>query len=218
MSTIATVPRPTVPPPIASGRVVAVGRGVSAADAPRIAEALVHGGVTALEITLNEPEREALAAISTLAAVATDLGLAAGAGTVLSIAAAERAIGAGASFLVTPHTDSALVRWCAERGVPVLPGGLSPTEILTAWEAGASAVKLFPAVAVGPAYIALLRGPFPDIPLVPTGGVTADTAGAWIAGGALAVGLGGWLIGDGEANGVRARARRVKEAVEAATR
>ena len=134
-------------------------------------------------------------------------------GPSLSEAAAERAVGAGARFIVSPHTDVALIDWCVTRGIPCFPGALSPTEIHAAWSAGASAVKLFPAIAVGTGYLKQLAGPFPDIPLVPTGGVSAQTAGDWIAAGGVAVGMGGWLIGDGDPAGVTQRARQVVEAV-----
>ena len=110
--------------------------------------------------------------------------------------------------------DEAIVDWCVERGVPCVPGALTPTEVLAAWHAGASAVKLFPASIVGPGYISQLRGPFPHIPLLPTGGISADDAAAWIAAGAIGVGLGGWLIGDGEPTGIEARARAVRAAVD----
>jgi 2-dehydro-3-deoxyphosphogluconate aldolase/(4S)-4-hydroxy-2-oxoglutarate aldolase len=208
--------RPAVPSLIAEGRVIAVGRHISAVDAPRIGAALSAGGVLAMELTLNEPERQALLAIEALSAASGDLGALVGAGTVLSIAAAGRAIDAGARFIVSPHCDEALVAWCAARGVPSFPGALTPTEILAAWAAGASAVKLFPAASVGPGYLAQIGGPFPDIPIVPTGGVSATTAGDWIAAGALAVGIGGWLIGDGDPSGVTVRARLVRDSVAAA--
>ncbi len=116
-----------------------------------------------MELTLNEPEADALAAIEALAAAADDLGALVGAGTVLSISAAKRAVDAGARFIVSPHTDAELIAWCALSGVPCFPGALSPTEILTAWNTGASAVKLFPAAAVGPGYLKQLSGPFPGI-------------------------------------------------------
>ena len=135
----------------------------------------------------------------------------------LSIEAAEAAVGAGASFIVMPHLDVALVGWCAERAIACFPGALTPTEVQRAWEAGASAVKLFPASTVGPGYLGLLHGPFPDLPFIPTGGVSAETAGSWIAAGAIAVGMGAWLIGDGEPAGVEERARAVRRAVDAAT-
>jgi 2-dehydro-3-deoxyphosphogluconate aldolase/(4S)-4-hydroxy-2-oxoglutarate aldolase len=210
------IDRPAVPSLIARGRVIAVGRHVSAADAPRIGAALAAGGVLAMELTLNEPLDEALLAIEALSATSDDIGALVGAGTVLSIAAATRAVESGARFIVSPHCDETLVAWCAARGVPVFPGALTPTEILAAWAAGASAVKLFPAATVGPGYLAQIGGPFPDIPIVPTGGVSAKTAGDWIAAGAAAVGIGGWLIGDGEPRGVTNRAQLVREAVAVA--
>jgi 2-dehydro-3-deoxyphosphogluconate aldolase / (4S)-4-hydroxy-2-oxoglutarate aldolase len=209
--------RPPIPRLVLEGRAIAVGRRVNASAAPGIAEALVAGGVVAMEITLNDPEAEALRAIEALARRAAGLGALVGAGTVLSIAAAERAVSAGAQFLVMPHTDEDLVRWCAERSIPCFPGALSPTEILTAWTAGASGVKLFPASAVGPGYLGQIAGPLPDVPIVPTGGVTAGTAAEWLRAGAVAVGMGGWLIGDGEPSGVTERARQVHEAIVSAT-
>jgi 2-dehydro-3-deoxyphosphogluconate aldolase/(4S)-4-hydroxy-2-oxoglutarate aldolase len=208
--------RPAIPDRILEGRAVAIGRRIPDSAALGIAAALVDGGVPAIELTLNDPEAEALRSIETLARAAEDLGALVGAGTVLSIEAAGRALDAGAAFIVSPTTDPALVAWCATAGVPVFPGALTPTEILAAWNAGASAVKLFPAVSVGPGYLAQLRGPLPDIRLMPTGGVAAETAGRWIAAGAVAVGMGGWLIGDGEPGGVTARARQVRAAIDAA--
>jgi len=205
--------RPPIPTRITESRAIAVGRYISAADAPRIGEALVAGGVTAMELTLNEPEDDALRAIEALAGVADDLGALVGAGTVLSISAAKRAVDAGARFIVAPHTDKELIAWCALSGVPCFPGALSPTEIHVAWSAGASAVKLFPAAAVGPSYLKQIAGPFPDVAMVPTGGVSAETAGAWIDAGAVAVGMGSWLIGDGDPAGVTQRARLVSAAV-----
>ena len=209
--------RPAIPDLIVESRAIAVGRHVSAAKAPAIGAALVEGGVRAMELTLNEPEADALRAIEVLATAADGLGALVGAGTVLSIEAAARAVDAGARFIVMPHTDPGLVAWCAARGVPCFPGALSPSEILAAWSAGASAVKLFPAAAVGPGYLAQIAGPFPDIPIVPTGGVSAQTAGDWIRAGAVAVGMGGWLIGDGEPSGVTTRARLVRQGIDSAT-
>jgi 2-dehydro-3-deoxyphosphogluconate aldolase / (4S)-4-hydroxy-2-oxoglutarate aldolase len=202
-----------IPGLIRESRAIAIGRHISAADAPRIGEALAAGGVHAMELTLNEPEANALRAIEALAKVADDLGALVGVGTVLSIPAAGRAIDAGARFIVMPHCDVELIAWCVGRGVPCFPGALSPTEILAAWNAGATAVKLFPAAAVGPAYLKLIAGPFPEIPMVPTGGVSAENAGGWIAAGAVAVGMGGWLVGDGDPAGVTERARLVSAAV-----
>lgn len=205
--------RPPIPDLIARSRAVAIGRHVNATDAPRIGRALAAGGVLAMELTLNEPEDAALAAIEALAREGEDLGALVGAGTVLSIGAAKRAVDAGARFIVSPHTDEELIHWCALSGVPCFPGAMSPTEILSAWNAGASAVKLFPASALGPGYLKQLSGPLPQVELVPTGGISAATAGEWIAAGAVAVGVGGWLIGDGQIEGVTERARQMAAAV-----
>lgn len=213
-----TIPaaRPALPAGLVAGGVVAIARRLDPAAAADVAAALADGGVRAFEITLNEPVGRALRAIAAVAGPASGRGLSIGAGTVLSIEAARLAVEAGATFLVMPHTDTELVAWAAERGIPVLPGAATPTEVLAAWRAGAAAVKLFPASALGPGFIRELAGPFPDIPVVPTGGVTADTAGSFIAAGAVAVGLGSWLVGDGAPAGVAARAGQVVAAVAAA--
>ena len=203
--------RPAVPAGLVSCGVVAIARRLTAETAPQVGDALVEGGVLAFEITLNEPVTGALRAIESVAARAP--GLAIGAGTVVSIDAAQRAIDAGATFLVMPHTDPDLVGWAAQRGVPALPGAFTPTEVLAGWRAGAAAVKLFPASVAGPAFVRECLGPFPEIPLVPSGGVTVQSAGDFIRAGAVAVGVGSWLIGDGEPASVTARARQIVGAV-----
>ncbi len=203
-----------IPPGLVSGGVVAIARRLDAMTAPIVAQALADGGVGAFELTLNEPVASALRAIEAIAARPS--GLAIGAGTVLTIEAAAAAIDAGASFLVMPHTDAALVAWATERGIPAFPGAATPTEVLTGWRAGAAAIKLFPASALGPSFIRELAGPFPEIPLIPTGGVSAETAGSFIEVGAVAVGMGSWLVGDGVPAGVAERARQVVAAVAAA--
>jgi 2-dehydro-3-deoxyphosphogluconate aldolase/(4S)-4-hydroxy-2-oxoglutarate aldolase len=180
-----------------------------------VALALQAGGVGAFELTLNEPEADALHTLESVARRQT-IGLAVGAGTILSIEAARRAVDAGATFLVMPHLDTDLVAWAADRGIPALPGCATPTETLAAWRAGAAAVKLFPASVAGPAFVREMRGPLPDIPIVPTGGISLDNAPAFIGAGAVAVGLGGWLIGDADPTGVRARAGQIVEAVATA--
>ena len=212
-------PRPAIPAALVESGVVAIARRLTAEGAPQVADALAAGGVLAFEITLNEPVDAALRAIESVAGRAGNVTI--GAGTVLSIDAAQRALDAGATFLVMPHTDPELVAWAADRGVPALPGAATPTEVLAAWRAGAAAVKVFPASVLGPAFVRECRGPFPDIPLVPSGGVTPETAGDFIRAGAVAVGVGSWLIGDGEPAGVTARARRIVDAIaeaRAATR
>ena len=207
-------PRPPLPAGLVTGGVVAIARRLTADTAPKVADGLVDGGVLAFEITLNEPMDGALRAIGSVANRGPDLAI--GAGTVLSIDAAGLAIDAGATFLVMPHTDPALVAWAAARGVPTLPGAATPTEVLSAWRAGAAAVKLFPASVLGPAFVRESMAPFPDIPLVPSGGVTVATAGDFIRAGAVAVGVGSWLIADADRTGVTARAREIVDAVAAA--
>ena len=204
-------PRPPIPAGLVTGGVVAIARRLNADTAPQAADALVAGGVLAFEITLNEPVGDALRAIESLANRAPALAI--GAGTVLSIDSARLALDAGATFLVMPHTDPELVAWAATRGVPTLPGAFTPTEVLAAWRAGAAAVKLFPASVAGPAFVRECHGPFPEIPLVPSGGVTAETAADFIRAGAVAVGVGSWLIGDAESSGVTTRARQVVQVV-----
>jgi 2-dehydro-3-deoxyphosphogluconate aldolase/(4S)-4-hydroxy-2-oxoglutarate aldolase len=207
-------PRPGIPAGFVSGGVVAIARRLTAGATPQVADALIAGGVLAFEVTLNDPVVGALHAIESVARRSPDLAI--GAGTVLSIDAGQQALDAGATFLVMPHTDPELVAWAAARGVPTLPGAATPSEVLAAWRAGAAAVKVFPASVVGPAFVRECRGPFPDIPLVPSGGVTAETAADFIAAGAAVVGVGSWLIGDAEPAGVTARARQIVEAVAAA--
>jgi 2-dehydro-3-deoxyphosphogluconate aldolase / (4S)-4-hydroxy-2-oxoglutarate aldolase len=204
--------RPAIPDGLLDGGVVAIGRRIDASRVGAIVDGLVAGGVGAFELTLNDPEADALLAIAAAARHAPG-GMAIGAGTVLSIEAAVRALDAGATFLVMPHTDPSLVAWATGRGIPAFPGAATPTEILAGWRAGAAAVKLFPASVVGPGFLREFRGPFPAIPIVPTGGVTAETAGDYIRVGAVAVGLGSWLIGDGSADTIEGRARQVVRAV-----
>lgn len=210
--------RPPIPAGIRDGGVVAVARNLSADTVRAVADGLLSGGVRALEITLNDPQPQALDALHAAARHADNRELDIGAGTVLTIEAAQRAIDAGATFVVSPHTDPALVEWAAERAIPCFPGAFTPTEILAAWRAGAATVKLFPASVAGPNFVREFRGPFPHIPLLPTGGVTADNAADFVRAGAIAVGLGSWLIGDGDSDGVAERASTVIAAVADARR
>jgi 2-dehydro-3-deoxyphosphogluconate aldolase/(4S)-4-hydroxy-2-oxoglutarate aldolase len=208
-------PRPALPPQVGQGRIVAIGRRLHPPLVDGVGEALLAAGIGCFEITLNDPIDEPLASIRALADRFAGR-MAIGAGTVLSIDAAQRALDAGATFLVSPHTDEALVAWAAEHGIPAFPGALTPTEVVRAWAAGAAGVKLFPASVVGPSFIRELRGPLPGIPIIPTGGVSAENAGDFIRAGAVAVGLGSWLIGDGAPDGVRERGLRVRAAIDAA--
>jgi 2-dehydro-3-deoxyphosphogluconate aldolase/(4S)-4-hydroxy-2-oxoglutarate aldolase len=206
--------RQAVPEAILGGRVVAIARGLDPSRMVEIAGALIDGGVGAFEVTLNS--RSANDAIAAVRAAVPAGRLLVGAGTVLDRASAEAAVGAGAQFLVMPHTDLGLVAWAADRGLPVFPGAFTPSEILAAWRAGATAVKLFPASAVGASFVRELSGPLPEIPLIPTGGVTAENAPDFIRAGAVAVGLGSWLTGAGDPAAIRARATQLTEAIRGA--
>lgn len=205
--------RIAVPPKIVEGGVIAIGRGLDPKTVIRIGEGLAAGGVGAFEITVGSTG--ALESIAALRDRFGDDGLLIGAGTILGIADAERALAAGASFLVMPMTDPALVAWAAAQGVPVFPGAMTPTEALAGWAAGAAAIMLFPASVTGPAFIRELHGQFPEIPIVATGGVTIDTAPGLIVAGAVAVGLGAWLTGDGDPAGIAQRGRRMVAVIRA---
>jgi 2-dehydro-3-deoxyphosphogluconate aldolase/(4S)-4-hydroxy-2-oxoglutarate aldolase len=156
-----------------------------------VIDALADGGVRALEITMTVPR-----AIELIAEIAPTLPgeFLLGAGTVLDEATARSAIDAGAQFVVSPVFRTGLITATHARDVPMMPGCFSPTEILSAWDAGADVVKVFPATALGPGYFKDLRGPLPQIKLMPTGGVTADNAADWIRAGAVAVGVGSALL------------------------
>jgi 2-dehydro-3-deoxyphosphogluconate aldolase / (4S)-4-hydroxy-2-oxoglutarate aldolase len=191
-----------------------------AADAERFLEAgrvLYEGGVRAIEVTLTS--QGALGAFGRLREeLPADALL--GVGTVRSAGDAERAVAAGAAYLVAPDFRPEMVAFAVGRGIPVVPGALTPTEVAAAWAAGATAVKVFPVSAVGgPAYLRAVRAPLPEVPLVPTGGVGIDDIGAYLAAGAAAVGLGSPLLGDaGDPGGdLAALADRARRAV-AATR
>ena len=210
--------RPSLPHGLVDAGVVAIARRLAPDAVPAIADALAEGGIRAFELTLDEPESVALRAIEAAAVHVRTSGIpvAIGAGTVLSVGAAERALDAGATFLVSPHLDPDIVSWAAAREVPMLPGAATPTEVLAAWRASAAAVKIFPASALGPAFLRELRGPFPDIPLQPTGGITMETAADYIRAGAVAVGMGSWLFAGGTPRSVRDRARQATAAVASA--
>jgi 2-dehydro-3-deoxyphosphogluconate aldolase / (4S)-4-hydroxy-2-oxoglutarate aldolase len=171
---------------------VPVIRADSAAIALRIVEALVEGGIRTLEITMTVPD-----AMKAIGSVAERFGASVllGAGTVTSRDLAEGAIDAGAEFLVTPCVVPEVIVVAKQHDVAVLPGAMTPTEVFTAWSLGGDIIKIFPASNVGGAsYLKALKGPFPQIPLCPTGGVTLQTIGDFVRAGASAVGVGGELI------------------------
>lgn len=170
-------------------RLIAVLRRVEPRDALlRLVDELADAGVRTFEITLDAPEgADDLAAVRAHLAGRDCL---VGAGTVLRPEQLDAARRAGADFVVSPLLDVGLVRAALDGALPFVPGAMTPTEAATAWAAGATFVKLFPASAVGPSFVRELRGPLPEVQLIPTGGIDATNAGAFLAAGAAAVGIG----------------------------
>jgi 2-dehydro-3-deoxyphosphogluconate aldolase / (4S)-4-hydroxy-2-oxoglutarate aldolase len=173
-----------------AARVIAVLRTPDPDSGVQAARALADGGVRAIELTFTTPGAE-----DAIRRARTELGdeVVVGAGTIRDRAQLDAAVAAGAAFLVTPHLDHALLEAMLATGRPALPGTLTPSEVAAALAAGAEAVKLFPASVVGPSYIGALRGPFPDVQVVPTGGIGPEDVQPWLDAGALAVGAGGEL-------------------------
>ncbi len=170
-------------------RVLPVVRADCAEDAIAVSEALITGGITAIEMTLTVPD-----ATRAIAALADRLSVTVGAGSVRSRDDAERAIDAGATFIVSPTCEAEVIQTCQRRQVPCVLGALTPTEVAWAHSAGAAVVKVFPVGSMGgPSYIKGLKAPLPDIPLMATGGVTLAEVEAYVNAGAIAVGIGNEL-------------------------
>jgi 2-dehydro-3-deoxyphosphogluconate aldolase/(4S)-4-hydroxy-2-oxoglutarate aldolase len=183
-----------------------------------VVEALAEGGITALEVTMTVPR-----AIELIGEIAPTLppGFLIGAGTVIDAETARAAVAAGARFIVGPVFRPAVIEAAHAAGAAAMPGCFSPTEILAAWDAGADVVKVFPATALGPAYFKDVRGPLPQVKLMPTGGVSLENAGEWIRAGAVAIGVGGALVDPklvaaGQYAAITERARRFIERVKTA--
>ncbi|MFA5006782.1 MAG: bifunctional 2-keto-4-hydroxyglutarate aldolase/2-keto-3-deoxy-6-phosphogluconate aldolase [Candidatus Izemoplasmatales bacterium] len=199
---------------IVSGGVVAVVRAQSEDQAVRIAEACVQGGIAAIEITFTVPGAPAV--IAALSARFSAAPLLIGAGTVLDATAADAAIAAGARFLVGPNFAPEVALRAAAADVPYLPGTLTPTEMAAAIAAGCTHLKLFPGSAFGPSYVKAVKGPFPHVEIMPTGGVSLENVGEWIKAGVFAVGVGSELTGPaktGDYAGVERLAREFVTAV-----
>ncbi len=198
---------------LAEARILAVIRGTSTAGAVAAGTALLEEGVRLVEVALTTPD--APRAVEALRAVAP-AGSLVGAGTVLTVADVADVAAAGAQFVVTPAVVESIPE-AVRRGIPVAAGALTPTEAYVAMRAGASAIKLFPASVGGPAYLKAVRDPFPDIPFVAVGGVGLDDVPGYLRAGAIAVGVGGPLVGDAASGGdlaaLRARARTYLAAV-----
>ncbi len=172
--------------------IVPVVRASSAREARMAADAVCEGGIPIVEITMTVP-----GAVDVIRKLSKSAGsnVLIGAGTVLSAEAARRCLDAGAQFLVSPGLNLKTVEFAGREDKLIMAGALTPTEVITAWEAGADFVKVFPCGQVGGAkYIKALKGPFPEVPLVPTGGVNLNTAAEFLEAGAAALGIGGELV------------------------
>ena len=194
---------------------VAVIRASSAEQAARIAHACVEGGIQALEVTFTVPN--AAAAIAELMKRYPPAQVAIGAGTVLDPETARTAILAGAQFVVSPSSDAATARLCRRYQVAYLPGAGTAGEIIRALEDGADIVKVFPGEVLGPQFVKAVRGPLPHAPLMPTGGVSVETAEQWIKAGCVAPGVASELTkGDADDNTISTRTRQLLAAIRKA--
>lgn len=205
---------------IAASGVVAVIRMKEPGALRAVIDALALGGVFALEVTMTVP-----GAVGLIRELAPSLPpeIVLGAGTVLDAETARAVVEAGARYVVSPVYKEDVLRETQRSGAAAMPGCFTPTEILTAWEAGADIVKVFPATALGPSYFRDLRGPLPHLKLMPTGGVSLGNAGEWIRAGAVAIGVGSALvdteaIAAGRFGAITDKAIQFVEAVQVARR
>ena len=175
---------------IQSAGLLAVLRGPSKDITLKMVDALMNGGVNGIEITYTTPNApEVVHALSEKFGDDIILGM----GTLTESHQAQEAVDAGATFLVSPHCEAELAQSMTATGVPVMMGALTPAEVALSYKLGSDVVKLFPGLLGGPAYMKTLKGPYPDIPMMPTGGVTKDNAKDWFDAGAIAVGAGSTL-------------------------
>jgi 2-dehydro-3-deoxyphosphogluconate aldolase/(4S)-4-hydroxy-2-oxoglutarate aldolase len=207
--------RPTPSPQLRDTAVMAILRSDQPTHVEPVARTLVEAGITCLELTLTIPGAlDLLPKLEAALPAGIDLGI----GTITNAEQAEAAVRAGAKFLVCPTVSLHVLEVATAGAVACYPGAWTPTEVLTAWEAGAAAVKLFPAASGGPAHLRRLRDPLPDIPMLPTGGVSIEHIEDYLRAGAFAVGLGSPLIGDALSGGdLDALDTRVREALRVVT-
>ena len=201
---------------VLSSGIVAIIRAPSSEQLLEVAHALYDGGIDVIEVTFTVPR-----ALEIIAEVRKSLGdkILLGAGTVLDPESARAALLAGAEFVVSPTVNLDVIRLCNRYDKLVMPGAFTPTEVLSAWEAGADIVKVFPSEVLGPGYLKALHGPLPQIRLMPTGGVNLDTLGDFINAGACALGVGGALVEkqavrEGDMDRIRSLARQYVELLQ----
>jgi len=166
-------------------------RGYSIEDTLQILACYSKAGLTTIEITMNTEDAESIIN-ACIQQYKTQLNI--GAGTVRTVVEAEKAIAAGAQFIVSPITDATIIRYCRDKNIPVFPGAFTPTEVFTAWQLGATMVKVFPAQFFGPKYIQELLAPLDQLELMPTGGVNQENIADYIKAGATAFGVGSMLF------------------------
>ena len=210
-----TISRPPLSDRLTSSKVIAVLRASNVSAIAPVCDVLVAEGILSLELTLTTPGLfNALSELVDRYRNAADVGV----GTILTEPEARRALDCGAQYLVTPTMNLPVVKLAVERQVAVFPGGLTPTELGAGWEAGATAVKIFPAETVSAGYLKHLRGPFPDLEAMPSGGVDLDATREWLDAGAIAVSIGGPLLGDalkgGDLSALRNRCRAVRAVID----
>lgn len=194
-------------------KIIAIVRGVEERHIEGVAGALLTGGIPVMEITMNTPG--ALGMIGKLQERFGDR-MYIGAGTVLDTDDARQALDAGASYLVTPNMEEDVIRYAVERGAPIFPGAMTPTEVVRAWKAGATAIKIFPGASLGIGYIKELMGPLNHIPMMAVGGVNEENIGEFMKIGCYGVGIGGSLvnlkeIAAGNFNWIQEKAARLVE-------
>lgn len=203
---------------LVEGGIVAILRQIPEEKAVQVAESLVEGGVTAIEVTV-----QSAGALRSIEAIAARIGERAvvGAGTVLDAETTRMAINSGAEFLFCPSVHEDVIRTSLRYGKIVVPGAMTPTEMIQAMEWGADLVKVFPAATLGAGFVKDVRGPFPHIPLIPTGGINLGNAAAFIQAGAVSLGVGSSLVDNkliaaGEYAALQQRAEQFVNAVQSA--
>jgi 2-dehydro-3-deoxyphosphogluconate aldolase / (4S)-4-hydroxy-2-oxoglutarate aldolase len=208
------ISRPPLSERLMSSKVIAVLRASHVSALTPVCDVLAEEGILSLELTLTTPGLlDALPELINRYANAADVGV----GTIITESQAQRALDHGAQYLVTPTMNLPVVKLAVQHQITVFPGGLTPTELAAGWDAGATAVKIFPAETVGAGYLKHLRGPFPDLEGIPSGGVDLDAARKWLDAGAAAVSIGGPLLGDalkgGDLSALRERCRAVRAVI-----
>ncbi len=183
---------------------VAVLRGSDPDTVYECARAILKGGIRAIEITLTVP-----GAIDVILRLAGDADAIVGAGSVRTASDVDRCLDAGARFVVSPVCQPEVIRRAKERHALVIPGAMTPTEVSTAWDLGGDLIKIFPAARLGPKFLSDLHGPLPEIPLVPTGGITDANAIEYLEAGAALIGIGSWLTA-GSLNETRRRSALIR--------